>query len=433
MSTLWVVKPEGEGFVGLRASGGRRGWTFSEVRGLEPGELRNRPVLALDTRPQVYFSRETLTKGPREILALQAEDKVRESGFFTGTFRVVFHKLSEGPVNIEVGLLALDPSGAEGLLRRLGEVQARLKGIYHEVLGLAYLVAREDGEPILTARLNEEGLWLVVSERGHPTYMRFQAVDEFLGVEGLPVEENILAVLDYYERFFGKPIRRLFPCGPLRDRLREAGHLEVWTPSLEGFKAREEDILTHPELFGAPFVPGDYNLLPPYHRSFLRGLEWVRYAGAALFAITILNYGLFFHLYRKNRHLDRELRGLSRQLQRNIARLEKGYPPDQVEKLRMYLELKKKFEAQPRMDEFLWWLAQKLPEGVRVKEIRVRREAQGYRLRLSFAFEGRLRPARRAFYSFFEALKERARVEKSRFDYDELSQKASFFLEVRLR
>ena len=434
MSTLWVIKPRGEKFLGLKASGRRGKWSFSEVREFEPVELRNRAVIALETGVQVYFARETLTKGPREILALQAEDKVREAGFFTGAFRVVFHRLSEGPVNIEVGLLALEPAGVEELLQRLGRVQARLKGLYHETMALAYLVAGWLREPVLAARLSEEGLWLVVSEGGHPTYMRFQAVDEFLGLEGMPVEENVLAVLDYYERFFGKPIRYLFPCGPYRDRLAEAGHLEILKPSLENIKAREEDLLTYPELFGAVLVPGDYNLLPENHRYFLQALEWVRYAGGLLFLLTILNYGLFAYLYQRNRGLDQEVLQTSRTLERRLAELREEYPPEQIKKLKVYLEWKEKFESQPRMDEFLWWLAQKLPQGVRVTRVEVKKGASGdYRMKLGLVFEGPLASARKIFYRFFDQIKKRARIEASRFDYDEFQKQARFELEVGLK
>ncbi len=433
MSTLWVVKSKGDVFLGVRASGGRRGWSFSEVRELEPGELRNRAVLALETHPQVYFARETLTKGPKEILALQAEDKVREAGFFTGAFRVVFHRLSEGPVNLEVGLLALDPGGVEELVQRLGKVQARLKGIYHETLALAYLGAQWSREPVLTARLSEEGLWLVVSEGGHPTYMRFQAVDEFLGLEGMPIEENVLAVLDYYERFFGKPIRYLFPCGPYRDRLGEMGHLEILSPHLENFKVREEDLLTYPELFGAVLIPNDYNLLPETHRHFLQALEWVRYVGGLLFVLTILNYGLFAYFYHRNKSLDFEVFHISRTLEARLTELRKKYPADQVEKLKTYLELKKKFETQPRMDEFLWWLAQKLPKGTKVAQVEVKKVGPAaYKMKLGFVFEGPLGPARKAFYRFFDEIKKRAHIEGSRFDYDEFKKQARFELEVGL-
>ncbi len=391
-------------------------------------------MVALEVSPRVYFSRETLNKGPREVLQLQAEDRVRESGYFTGSFQTVICKISEGPITLEAGVLAVEPTGVRTLLETLGHAQARLKGLYHQALALAALGGRLSREPVLSVWVGPEGLWMTVSEAGQPAYIRYQEVDEFLGLEGLPIEENILAVMDYYERFFGKSISWLFPCGPRRDLVPSVGALKRISPKEARLEAREEDIQTYPELFGAVFVPEGYNLLPEDHKFFLRNLEWARLVGGTLFGLALLNYGLWAYFYQKNRTLEFDLQGMQKRLERRLSELEKRYPPAEVERLRRYLENKQAFEKQPRMDAFLWWLASHLPPGLRLAYLEVSPDRQRrYELRLRLVTEGDWVAARRTFMTFFDRIKTRAEILDARFDYDEGRQQAGVEVVLRVK
>lgn len=432
MSSFWVVKYEGDQLLGVRVSGRKGRWSFSRVEPLSWSTLAHRSVILLSTSPQAYFFRETLTRGPAEVLSLQAEEKVRGAGFFTGPFEFSLHRISEGPGQVEVGILALERQEVERWLGQLGQGLVRPKALYHQCLALAYLVAGLRTEPVLVAHFSDQGLWLVVVEGQHPVYMRFQAVDEFLGVEGFPVEENVLAVLDYYQRFFRRTLRHIFPCGPHRERLHHLGALEEWSPEFPAWNLSGEDLLTHPEFFGAVRVPASYSLLPETHRSFLRAFEWARYAGGVLFVLTLINYGLVAYWHRQNRILDQELLRTSRILEFGLRELQRDYPPEEVKKLQNYLKWKQKFEKQPRMDEFLWWLASTVPDQTRVSRLEMQRDKNGnYRMRMVFISRGPLARVHADFLRFLDAVRRRASVEDSRFHYDDFRKEARFEIVLR--
>ncbi|HIE32514.1 MAG TPA: hypothetical protein EYP81_00485 [Thermodesulfobacteriaceae bacterium] len=434
MPSLLVVKPYEDRFLGVKASRKRGRWEFSAVKEWKASELKGRSVVALETTPRVYFSRETLNKGPKEVLLLQAEDKIRDSGYFTGAFQTAICKLSEGPVTVEAGILALEPQGVNHLIETLGRAQARLKAIHHQTVAMAFLAGFLSEEPVLVVWISPEGLWMTVSEAGGLTYLRFQEVDEFLGLEGHPIEESILAVLDYYERFFGKTIRKILPCGPKREAVPRVETLEPLSPDLNRLiKAPEEELLTYPELFGAVFVPEGYNLLPETHKFFLKNLEWVRWSGGILFILALLNYGLWAYFYQKNHTLEAEIFRTRKTLENKLSILNKNYPLSQVKNLKEYLSLKESFEKQPRLDEFLWWLANNLPQRIKVRSLETSKKGQNYELGLRLFFEGDLASARRGFLTFFDKIKTRAEILDTRFNYDEMAQRADFELKVRLK
>jgi len=434
MPSLWVVKPHEDHFLGVKTSKKRGRWEFSAVREWKASELKGRSVVALETTPRVYFSRETLNKGPQEVLLLQAEDKVRDAGYFTGAFQTAVCKISEGAVTIEAGILALEPQGVSRLIEALGKAQARLKAIHHQAVAIGFLAGLFSREPVLAVWASPEGLWMTVAEAGGLTYLRFQEVDEFLGLEGHPIEEGILAVLDYYERFFGKPIRHLLPCGPKKEVVPEVGSLEPLPLKVNGLlKASEEDILTYPELFGAVLVPEGYNLLPESHKFFLKNLEWVRWAGGLLFILALFNYGLWAYFYRKNHTLETKIFYSRKTLEKSLSTLDKAYPPSQVKKLKEYLGLKEQFEKQPRLDEFLWWLGNNLSPGIKVRSLGISKKGLNYELELKLFLKGDLTTARKGFLAFLDRLKAKAQILDSRFSYEEPAQRADFELRIRLK
>ncbi|QJA05419.1 hypothetical protein FVE67_00835 [Thermosulfurimonas marina] len=434
MSTFWVVKFENEELLGFKATKSGKIWRFSGPEHLRPEDLRGRRVIALEGSSRIYFSREILTKGPREVLAFQAEDKVRESGFFPRAFRVVYYPLAEAGATLEAALLAVEPEGVEKVLRVLGGAQARLQGIYHQALSLAYLGAHLDPGPLLVARISEKDLWLVVVDGAQPAYVRYVEVDEFVGLEGFPIEENVLAVLEYYERFFGKKIAKVLACGPRREIFPEIPYLERLSLAETDWAAEEEVVLTWPEVAGAVLVPADFNLLPEEQRLFLTQLEWVRRVAFIFFFLVILNYLAAAYFYRAEKRLVGEVASLRSQTLREISFLQEKFPPEEVEGLRNYLNLKQQFERQPRLDALLWWLVNELPQEVQVAGLRAAKDKSGtYRLEMRLVYEGDLGSARKIFHFLLKALEERAKILESRFSYEEASQKARFEMEVEPR
>lgn len=432
MGSLWVVKPHKDRLLGVKATERRGQWEFSPPTELEPSALKGLSVVALDTSARVYFSRETLNKGPKEAILLQAEDKVRDSGYFTGAILTAIHKVSEGQTTLEAGILAVEPEGVNRLIETLSKLQAKVRGVYHQTMAMAHLVSRISAEPVLAIWTSSEGIWMIVCESGGPSYLRFQEVDELLGLEEMPIEESISAVLDYYERFFGKTIGKVFPCGPKRSAIPKMETLEPIPLNLEGLiNAKEEDIFTYPELFGAVWAPEGYNLLPETQKFFLKNVEWIRPVAGLLLILAFVNLGIGAYLYKKNHTLSAEIVDTRKSLKKELSELNR-YPPSQIEALKKYVDTKKKFEQQPRLDKFLWWLGSNLPTGMKVSSIKTFGKGH-YGLEIELFLKGSAGSATKSFFSFLDRIKSKVKVVDTYFNYDEMAQTANFKLKVNFK
>ncbi len=431
MKKIWVLKASGDSFYGYLF---RKGETF-RVEGPQEVSLRTlrgEKVLLLVEDQHAYFHREVFTRGPKEIIALQINERLRNLGLLEGTPRLAFRiEETEGSL-VTVSYLALPAVELEEEVERLVSAEVRLYGVQHHAVALAGLARLVTPDPLFLVEANEEGLWVVVCQGEKLLYLRHFAAGEASGLSTSHVEEALLAALDFAHRGLKKEIKKILPLGTKRDLIPSLPHLETISPEGLPFKENREKILLEPAFFGALYAPKDFDLTPEEHRLWLKHLRPARYAALAFLSLAFFNLLGWFHFSHQAQRLHHRVELLQQEVQAKQNHLQ-SLLAGREDDLHRLVELRKRFEQEPRLDFFLAWLAQNLPSRARLKSFKAQREPQGMKVQLEILCQGPFSEVQQAFWRFSRRLSAQNTWQNSRLAYDEEQKKGVFSFEFILK
>lgn len=447
-----VVRFVGEGFqtVTLR-SRGKVVLDWNEGPSDFSHLSRARTVLLWDA-PAMHFMREQVFRGPREVLALQIQEKVERTGFFRTPPSVFYHVEREEGNTAQVVIAAMELTHLDVWLDSLWRHGARIQAVVHPALAVAFLAIQSFPERTLTVWIEEQGFYLAVTEGGHILSLRNVAFDPFTGpVESL-VQEETAFTRDQYDRAGGLGISRVLACGPLRHLLDPSEAL--WASSGMSDAVRKAAI-EHPEWFGALSVPAAFNMLPVRVQAWNRHMPWAMRAAAALLVLSLGQAGFWGYWKHKARALENQARAVGTQVASRADAAQKAIPWNQVAVLQEYQRVSESFEREPRMDAWMVWLSDVMPKNFHVVHCTLSKHGEGPRagapvstrpvrrperpaettqapvLSLEVKGNAGIAEAHRAFRALLAALKERKSEVFGRFDYDEKLSQAVFSFELR--
>ncbi len=431
MKKTWVVRPEGEDFYGYLFRG-KETFSVEGPQKVSAGKLRGEKVLLIIEDERAYFHREAINRGPKEIIALQISERVKNLGFIEGAPRLAF-KIEEVSGSLAtVSYLALPLSDIEEKIEQLVTAEVRLNGVLHHGVALAGLGSLIGQETVLLAEALPNGIWIVITHGKKLLYLRYFGAEESEGVSTSHVEEALLAALDFAHRGLKKEVKKILPLGPQKDLIPPLPHLE--TISLENlpFKDHLEDLIREPAFFGALFAPEDYDLIPEEHRLWLKHLRPARIAAFGLLFFILANFIGSYHFIHQKRHLLHEVALLEDEVResRNYFNSLLAGKENDLERL---LELKKRFSQEPRVDLFLAWLARHLPNEAHIFGFKAENTNQGIHLHLEIAYEGPFFEAQKAFSLLAQHLSTKNSLLKSRLTYEEEINRGVFVFEFFLK
>lgn len=438
---------------------GLRGKRFSEGVELPADEvsLSGKRVLVLWDVKGIHFFRDQVFTGPEEVMALQVQEKVERTGLFRAPPSVFYHVDRREGNTAQVGIAAMDTSAMEARLDTLWDRKARIQGVYHPALAVAFLAAHSGAEKTLTVWIREQGFFLVATEGARVQSLRFVPFDDFTGPSGELVRQEVAFARERLEGLPGQGVPVVRSCGPLRHLLPEA---DVPWPE-ECIPGPLQPIaFSHPEWFGAFFVPSAFDMLPEKARVWVRHMPWAVRAGALLLAVSVGQLGMWAFWKHKTVELEKETRSRMRVVASRADSVQKAVPWDRLSVVEEYRKTLEAFQKEPRMDEWVVWLAETVPENFRVVRCTVAKKGesgsaavttpQGRPIRrrgadmgseeasagltLSLEVKGTVgfQEAQRSFGTFLAALKERRDVRAAHFHYDEKSGQAVFSFEIDL-
>ncbi len=433
MRKTWVLrKKEENSLEGYVFQPRGRRFAASWQEDVAFSSLRGERVILLFEDPQAYFHRETLVKGPPEVLELQIREHLRNFGLVEEGLRVVFKIEEELPPHVLVSFLACHLSSVEDVLEGLLHKEVRLAGLHHQAVALGALGNLVSEEAILVAEAQPQGLWLVITEREKIHYIRFFEADEFLELSSSLVEESVLAALDFAQRALKKEVRKLLPLGPKRDVFPTVKHLEILEPPYDRFRGvSPEEIFERPAFFGGLFAPRDFDLTPPFHGIWLKNLRWARWVAGGLLIFSLFGFGGWFHFAKENRSLAREVSRIEQDLRKKATLLHQEFPPFHAEKFGKFWETYQRFSQEPRLDFFLVWLAKNLPQGAKVVDFQAQRAPEGLILNLLVSFKAPFQVAQEEFSRFSRRLSANNYLQKSRLTYSEQEGEGLFEFKFR--
>lgn len=428
----------------------------SEVSGTDASFSGKSTVVLLDT-PGFHFFRDRIFRGPKEVMALQIQEKVERTGIFFLP-PSVFFQLGRAEGNmVEVSVAAVNTGTMEARLEKLWQRRARLQGVYPSPLSVAFLAARSNPEKTLTVWIQKHGFSLMGTAGGDVRSMRFVAFDDFIGPSEAVVREETQFAQEQSQRLDGERFQIVRSCGPLRHLLPEGD--VPWSEALIP-KPLQPQAFEHPEWFGALCVPSAFNMLAEPIQVWNRHMSWAMGVAAALMVLSIGQLGFWGYRHHQTMLLEKETQARVRAVADQAQALEKAVPWDRVAIVEEYRRTWEAFQKEPRLDDWMLWLSRTVPENFRVMRFEVSKaadrvpeagattvvrpprqrgsEAGGKeslgspKLFLELRGSVGFREAHRAFGAFLAALQERRDVRSSRFQYDEKAGEAVFSFEIGL-
>ncbi len=137
-----------------------------------------------------------------------------------------------------------------------------------------------------------------------------------------------------------------------------------------GRKAPQDDVLRNPELYGLPYVNGEWSFLDSEYQT--RVLSW-RFArpaaaAAAVAGITVALYGGVQHLQALMLASDFDQR--SHQLSASLAEFEQVRPSDEaMTAVRNRLQIQQQSLSEVRLDRMLDWLTHLVPDSMSISAL----------------------------------------------------------------
>ncbi len=412
-------------------------------------DWRGRHAIIVDNTEPIYFARETFTKGPKEILIFQINEKLQPLAIFSRTPYIVFKILDETMTDVDLIYLAIDKKNTKDNLEFFLKNEARVESQYHFVCCVASLSLQLSSSAVMSLYLADQNFWILITEGTDIVYIRKYPLDEFTTLTESQVEEGVLTTIDYYHRFTNRPIEYFIAYGPRRDLAPSLAGLKRLEPlwnNLQGVDS--ETILQWPEFYGALFVSSEFNLIPENHRLWLANLRFARLAACILLFFSFINYGAWYYFYNQNTILSSTMNYKERILVSKVKEIQKEFPSKRLDQLKRYLDVVQNFYNQPRIDEFLVWLVDVVPDKVEITKLSIKSLSKNesnknsskksidlYSYEMSIALTSQIKApakeAQKAFYQMFQALSTKMILKKSRLVYNEAQGIGSFYFELK--
>lgn len=271
-----------------------------------------------------YLSKEYINKTSPEIIKLQLQEKIKETGIYEHQPWIAYKIEKELEDEIEVTFASIEKECFLNILEETSKNMVRIEKLIPDFLTIPWLTINDTDKNILSLYLEKNRFFIFLTGRKKILFFRKIDVDPLLGLEPKLIEENILASLDYCDSFLKEPVEKILAYGPKKDILPK-NIMDIYEPKFNMFENIERElIISEPYFFGALLVPNNFNFLPEDHKIFLKHLKIARSICIFLIAGTLLNYGLWFTYKPKLNHKKREVIQLYYELEKARDTLNKN-------------------------------------------------------------------------------------------------------------
>ncbi len=450
MKKFYVLEKINNQVLGVEITKDGSSFRVSSPQTLSNKDWRGRHVVIVDNTEPIYFARESFTKGPKEILLFQINEKLQPLAIFSRTPHIVFKILDETMTEVDLIYLAVDKKNTQISLEFFLKNEARVEAQYHFVCCVASLSLQLSSSAVMSLYLSDRDFWILITEGADIVYVRKYPLDEFSTITESQVEEGVLTTIDYYHRFTNRPIEYFIAYGPRRDLAPSLAGLQHLAPSWHSIQGVDSEIiLQYPEFYGALFVSSEFNLIPENHRLWLTNLRYARLTAFILLVFSFINCGAWYYFYNQNTILSSTMHYKERILVSKVKEIQDKFPSKKLDQLKKYLNVVQNFYNQPRIDELLVWLADVVPDKVEITKLSIKNFSQNgsnknsnkkslidfYSHEMSIVLNSQIKApakeAQRAFYQMFQALSTKMILKNSRLIYNEAQGIGLFYFELK--
>ncbi len=454
MKNFLVLSRKESEIRGIEVLEKKQYYQVTEPKNFSPKTIKNKQAILLDYSEPFYFSRDSFTKAPREVLLYQINGKIQPLSIFSRAPYVVYKILEETLSELDITFLAVDSQHFRKDLEFFLSNVVYVFEQYHFVIAVSSLSLVLSSSPLLSLYICDHCFVVFITDGNDIVYIRHFPAEEYSTVSSAQVEAGVLSTMDYYHRFSNKHIEAYIVYGPRRDLAPSLGGLlalEPYWPNIKGVSS--ETILTYPEYYGAIFAPKEFNLLPEDHKVCISNLNIARKFALFFLIFSFLNTGLWFKFSQKEKHLSQLSRSKEEYLSQELASLSKNLPKN-LDNFKYILHLSESFSRQIRVDMLLSWLANSLPNGVKVLSISIENMKNNSSSRyapqvknsmntltpyvskiidLKLSMDGNSVNTQSVFYDVFYLLQRKFTVENSSFVYNASLKRAYYYFILRAR
>ncbi|MEF3168318.1 MAG: hypothetical protein K6360_03150 [Deltaproteobacteria bacterium] len=334
---------------------------------------------------KIHIFREVFPKTKQEILNLRVLERIRQSGLWPEG-QAVAHRIkalgTTASGNQILSVLTLPESDVAPILELgHGAREWRLTGLIPSHASIAGLVGRLTQEPVLVAIFHKELLEIMVVSGAVLLHAQIVPLDTDGSLRESMLAQTFDMVSQTARRQYDLDISHFIATGPQRRSCPAMlGGRNILQPAWDSILDVQDPSLVddHPDLFGVAFADPAYDLVPKdWKMAYAIGKVSKWASLAALPAIALLLAGTLV-LARTNSSLEADLANRTREVEAKRRLIEETLPPQPEREARERLAaIWNRARAEHGLDEILVTLANRLPDGVKIKKMDLNRAVQG--------------------------------------------------------
>jgi hypothetical protein len=381
MKSQWIVKKSEDEHL-IAASVKRKGKVFlcSPVEPLkDSSKLSGLVHLSLESSKAEVIVEE-FPKVKDDILELQIQNKLDQLALFSvGEEIATSYAILEERRQKQLLSLIAQPENltGEGIGTITSGGKVDLKSCVSAVAAIAALMKQLDPDPYIVLLITRISAYLIGVRNGFPLFLQSVPLSAPAEVESGVAAHAIGFGRQTLQRDFEIDSCRLVCLGEGRESFDfEALEEENWIPDWNHcITAEGGDILHYPALFGSLFIEERYSMLPvEYVRAGqLKKVSFYLSIAAGIGCIVLA--ALAYQHMERVAPLQQQLELERRQLSENAGKVRRVTPdPEMVDRVKVYLEIMDKADAEPSVAMLLEDIARALPENVFADKLKISRK-----------------------------------------------------------
>ncbi|MCX7823434.1 MAG: hypothetical protein N2260_08345 [Syntrophobacterales bacterium] len=367
--TETIIAEKNGYFIAVDVKKRRNRFLFSEVKEVDLKEISGRKEVIYVTGLQPFhYARERITKGPPEAMRFQLQERIDRLGIFRNPPKFSYKiEKTEGVIS-ECSIVTIDYSLIEPTLDNFTQYRIGLKGLLHKSIAVAFLVTECFVDTnVFTIYGDDKEYFIITTDKTGIRSIRLIKFDEFIPPSENAVLEELELTKGQYRYLPGFDEAKVLVFGPIRKLFSNTETIVL----PDRFLVESEIVMEYPELFGAPLVPKEFNLLPITWLNWNSHLKYAKRVSMAMLTVAMLNGTIWGYLHLKERQLREMVDTKSKAVKIEAERLSRKIPLEKLKFLDLYNQTLKAHKQEPRMDELIARLTTIIPPDFKVIKLSV--------------------------------------------------------------
>ncbi len=322
-----------------------------------------------------------------DLLKIQVEERLRQESIIGDDLPLnITFKSIEGGASMKRLIAAGVPAqDVEPILQMEAAAKGGLRVLLPSFFAISALFGALTEQAVLVVVCRKECIEILVVRDGLAWIHQIMPISGPWGLPGMleskDLAQGIQQVSQRCKRNFNFTPTRLACLGLKPSQVpKRIGGQEVWRPEFKDLLVLEDqdDFYLYPEVLGAAFSKGEFNLIPDSWSFSFRVQQAASMVACALAAGSLLLAGGALGLHYRNSQMEAQYLRAAEALNQKAGRLEAMLPPDGIKtEIERISWLKARALSDPKPHELLLAVGALLPSKVKIESLSVQRADSG--------------------------------------------------------